>query len=184
MKGLGRAVMQRVKFLRPVIYVCLMIVFSLNWIVRKFIYCKRDNMDWLLNLAILLVVGCFTLRLSGKIKNNQMSHILPRYITQRDKAKTEKESQELIKREFSHEVPTYETLRSNENPGFTGFLYYYLWYTRNDETLTTTAKSEIIKTLSENDLLRDLKLFFTRCSISTDIPFLKIFDFARLQRKK
>ena len=115
-------------------------------------------MDWLVNLAILFVVGYFILGLTRERKNDQAGDVLPRYTTRRNKAEIEKDSQEIIKRELSRTAPSYETIRSYRNP-FTGFLHYYLRFTENDETLTTTAKSDIVKTLSENDLLRDLKLF-------------------------
>ena len=109
-------------------------------------------MDWLMNLAALFVVGYFILGLcQGKIKNNQNDDVLPRYTTQRNKAEIEKESREIIEKHLSR-TPSNE-FRSK---GFTGFLEYYLQYTRNDYTLTTTAKSDIVQTLSENDLLRDL----------------------------
>ena len=114
-------------------------------------------MGWLVNLAILLIVGYFILGLSrGKIKNIQSGDVLPRYTAQRTKAEIEKESQEIIKRELSRNVRSYEWIRSER--GY-GFLHYYLRFTRNDQTLTTTAKSDIIQTLSENDLPRGLKLF-------------------------
>ena len=112
-------------------------------------------MDWLVNVAILLVVGSFILVNTRKRKYNQSGDVLPRYTTQRSLAVVEKESQEIIKRELSRDAPTYEWIRSK---GGYGFLFDYLHYARNDETLTTTAKSDIVKTLSENDLLRDLKL--------------------------
>ena len=112
-------------------------------------------MDWLVNLAVILVVGYCILGL----KNNQSGEILPRYTSQRNRAQIERFSQKIIKRELSRDAPSYETIRSYENP-FTGFLNYYLQHTKNDKTLTTTAKSDIVKTLGENDLLRDLKIFF------------------------
>ena len=115
-------------------------------------------MDWLVNLAILFVVGYFILGLTRERKNNQSGDILPRYTLRRTKAEIELESKETIKRELNLDAPSYETLRSYENP-YTGFLHIYLRFTRNDETLTTNAKSDIVKTLSKNDLLRDLKLF-------------------------
>ena len=108
-----------------------------------------------MNLAILFVVGYFILGLTRERKNNQSGDVLPRYTEQRSLAEIEKESQEIIKRELNLNV-NFELVKSNR---FTGFLHVYLYYTRNDETLTTTAKSEIVKTLSENDLLRDFKLF-------------------------
>ena len=114
-------------------------------------------MDWFVNLAVLLVVGYFILGLcQGKIKNNQSVDVLPRYTTQRNKAEIEKESREIIKRELDYDLD-FEWLKSN---GYTGFINYYLYWTRNEETLTTAAKSDTVKTLIENDLLRDLKLFF------------------------
>ena len=115
-------------------------------------------MDWLVNPAILFLVGYFILGLTGKRKHSQRGDILPRYTTKRNKAEIEKESQEIIKRELKRDAPSYETVRSYENSS-TGFLNYYLQFTRNDEKLTTTAKSDIVQTLSENDLLRELKLF-------------------------
>ena len=114
-------------------------------------------MDWLVNLAILFVVGYFILGLTRERKNNQSGDVLPRYTTQRNKAEIERESQEIIKRELARDAPSYETIRSYKNP-YTGFLHYYLRFTKNDETLTTTAKSKVVKTLSKNDLQRDLKL--------------------------
>ena len=112
-------------------------------------------MDLLVNLAVLLVVGYFILGLFGKIKK-RLNDVLPLYTTERSKAEIEKESQEIIKRELNDEYgDDFEEMKSM---GYTGFLHYYLRFTSNDETLTTTAKSEIVKTLSENDLLRDLKL--------------------------
>ena len=114
-------------------------------------------MDWLVNLAILFVVGYFIFGLTRERKSDQSGDVLPRYTEQRSLTDIEKESKELIKRELSHDGPSYETLRSYENP-YTGFLQYYLRHTSNDEKLTTIAKSEIVKTLSVNDLLQDLKL--------------------------
>ena len=113
-------------------------------------------MDWLVNLAILLVIGSFILGLTGRIKNNERGNVLPQYTTQRSLAQIEKESQEILKRELNHSnVPSFDWIRSN---GLSGFMYGYLKFTGNDETLTTTAKANIIKTLSENDLLQGLKL--------------------------
>ena len=113
-------------------------------------------MDWLVNVAILLVVGSFILGLSqGKIKNNQSGDVLPRYTAQRSKAEIERESQEIIKKELKIGVG-FDLLKSK---GYTGFLDFYLCLTRDDETLTTTAKSDIVQSLSENDLPRDLKSF-------------------------
>ena len=118
-------------------------------------------MDWLVNLAVLLVVGYFILVNTRKKKQSQSDDILPRYRTQRSKAEVEKESQEIIKRQLSRDVPSYQTIRSYktyEKP-FSGFLEYYLKYAKKDTTLTTNATSDNVQTLSENDLLRDLKLF-------------------------
>ena len=128
-------------------------------------------MDWLVNLAILgsslaifcgfgailpyFVVGYFVLGLIRERKSYQSGDDLQRYTEQRSKAEIEKESKEIIKREFSRDR-SYEKIKSL---GYTGFLDYYLRFTSNDETLTTTAKSKVVKTLSKNDLLRDLKLF-------------------------
>ena len=115
-------------------------------------------MGWLVNLAIIFIIGYFTLGLSrGKIKNNQSGDVLPRYTAQGTKAEVEKESREIIKRELSHiYAQSYERIRSE---GRYGFLHYYLQCTENDETLTTAAKPDIVKTLGENDLLGDLTLF-------------------------
>ena len=107
-------------------------------------------MDWLVNLAILLVIDYFILGLTRKRKNND--DVLPRYTTQRSNADIEKESQEIIKRELSKDAPSYKKIKLN---GFTGFLHYYLKFTGNDDTLTTTAKFDIVETLSKNDLSRD-----------------------------
>ena len=112
-------------------------------------------MDWLVNVAVLFVVGYFILGLTRERKNNQSGDVLPRYTTRRSKAEVEKESQEIIKREFSRDR-SYEYVKSN---GWTGFLDYYLCQTENEETLTTNAKTDVVQTLSKNDLLRDLKLF-------------------------
>ena len=113
-------------------------------------------MDWLVNLAILFVVGYFILVSTRKRKYSQSGDVLPRYTEQRSLTDIEKESKELIKRELSRDR-SYEKIKSL---GYTGFLHFYLRFTENEETLTTNAKSDIVKTLSENDLLRDLKLFF------------------------
>ena len=56
-------------------------------------------MDWLVNLAILFVVGYFILGLTRERKNNQSGDVLPRCITRLSKAEIEKESKE-IKRKF------------------------------------------------------------------------------------
>ena len=124
-------------------------------------------MSWLVNLAIILIVGYFILGLSrGKIKNNQNVDVLPRYTAQGTKAEIEKESTEIIKRELSRNVQSYERIRSE---GWYGFLDYYLQCTKNDETLTTAAKPDIVKTLGENDLLGDLTLFLTVfCKLISD----------------
>ena len=115
-------------------------------------------MDWLVNLAILLVVGYFILVNTLKRKHSQSGDVLPRYTTQRSKAEIEKESNEIINKELDvDDDDDFEWLKSN---GYTGFINYYLYWTRNEETLTTAAKSDTVKTLIENDLLRDLKLFF------------------------
>ena len=111
-------------------------------------------MDWLVNLAILLVVGYFILGLTRERKNS--GDVLPRYTTdsvrtERSKTDIEKESQEIIKRELSKDAPSYTTIRSYKNP-YTGFLNYYLQKTGNDETLTTTAKLDIVEALCKNDL--------------------------------
>ena len=107
-------------------------------------------MDWLVNLAIILVVGYFILGLTRERKNSD--NVLPRYTTQRSNADIEKESHEIIKRELSKDAPSYKKIKLN---GFTGFLHYYLKFTGNDETLTTTAKIDTVQTLSKNDLSRD-----------------------------
>ena len=106
-------------------------------------------MNWLVNLAILVVVGYYVLGLSGKRKYSQIGDVLPRYTRQRTKAETVMESKELIKKELNFDVD----FEKVETYGVTGFLSYYLYWTKNDETLTTTAKFEMVKTLSENDLL-------------------------------
>ena len=113
-------------------------------------------MDWLLNIALVLAIGYFIL-MTRKRKNT--SDNLPRYTTKRSKVDVEKESQETIKCELSRHAPPYETIRSYENP-YNGFLDYYLRNTKNDETMTTTAKLDIVQALSKNDLLWDLKLRF------------------------
>ena len=110
-----------------------------------------------MNLAILFVVGYYVLGLSGKRKYSQIGDVLPRYTRQRDKAEIEKESKEIIEKELNLDHD-FEKVQSH---GATGFLYYYLYWTKNDETLTTTAKFEIVKTLSENDLPWDLELFLS-----------------------
>ena len=116
-------------------------------------------MDWLVNLATLFVVGYFILGLcQGKIKNIQSGDILPRYISQRSKAEIERESNEIINREL--DIDDDDDFEKIKSYGYTGFLNYYLQETKNDETLTTTAKSDIVQILSENDLLRGLKLFW------------------------
>ena len=107
-------------------------------------------MDWLVNLAILFVVGYFILGLTGKRKNNEGGDVLSR---KRNKAEIEKESQEIIKRELKFDAG-FEWLKSN---GYTGFLELYLHESGNEENLTTKAKPDIVKTLSEKDLLRDSK---------------------------
>ena len=111
-------------------------------------------MDWLVNLAILFV-GYFILVSTRKRKYSQSGDVLPRYTEQRSLTEIEKESQEIIRREFSLDR-SYEWIKSK---GWTGFLHYYLCQTEIEETLTTTAKPEVVKSLSENDLLRDLELF-------------------------
>ena len=129
-------------------------------------------MNWLVNLAILgaslaifcgfgailpyFVVCYFVLGLIRERKNGQRGDVLPRYTTERSKAEIELESKEIIKRELSRDR-SYEFIKSK---GWTGFLNYYLRFTRNDETLTTSAKSDFVKTLTKNDLLRDLEFFF------------------------
>ena len=110
-----------------------------------------------MNLAVLFVVGYFILELSGKMKNSQSGDNLPRYTTQRSKAEIEQESREIIKRESSRDAPSNERIRS---AGRYGLLDIYLLYTKNDETLTTTANSDSVQTLSENGLLWDSKLFW------------------------
>ena len=111
----------------------------------------------LVNLAILLVVGYFILVNTRKRKYDQTGDVLPRYTTQRSKAEIEKESQGIIKLKLKDKFD--DDFKKINSKGFTGFLDYYLQYTRNDETLTTTAESGIVKTLSENDLQGDLTLF-------------------------
>ena len=83
----------------------------------------------------------------------QQRDVLPRYTEQRSKAEIERESQEIIKRELELDAG-FELLTSN---GYTGFLELYLQEVGNEENLTTKAKPDIVKTLSEKDLLRDLK---------------------------
>ena len=96
-------------------------------------------------------------------KNSQSDDILPRYRTQQW-TRPEKESQDIIKSELGR----YFVPSINENrPGvvcrkgcrvYTGFLEYYLIKTKNDKTLTTTAKFDVVQALSKNDLLWDSKL--------------------------
>ena len=136
----------------------------MNWLVYLAILLVSGfcvNMDWLVYLVLRLVSCYFILvSLQGKKKNKQRSNVLPRYTKQRDKAEIEEESRKILKRELNldnKDVPSYEWMRSK---GLKGFLLNYLHLTKNDETLTTTAKANIVKTLSKNDLLRDLKIFF------------------------
>ena len=95
----------------------------------------------------------FVFGLTWEGTNDQSGDVLPRYTKQRSLVEIEEESQEIIEHELSRDAPSYETIRSYEPP-FSGFLHYYLKYTKNDETLTTTTKSDVVKTLGENDLLR------------------------------
>ena len=144
-------------------------------------------MDWLVNLAILgasfailcdcgeilpyFVAGCFVFGLTRGRKNSQRGDVSPRYTEQRSKAEIESDSQEIIKRELNRDAPSYEEIKS---VGAIGFSFYYLCYTRNYETLTTTAKSDIVRTLSKNDLLRDLKLFLVYTPSFIKVLIIKI----------
>ena len=128
----------------------------MNWLVYLAILLVSGfcvNMDWLVYLVLRLVSCYFILvSLQGKKKNKQSSNVLSRYTKLR----------KILKRELNldnKDVPSYEWMRSKGLKGIT-YLLNYLNLTKNDETLTTTAKANIVKTLSKNDLLRDLKIFF------------------------
>ena len=72
----------------------------------------------------------------------------------------ERESQEIIKNELAHYPPSYQELLSvlslTKLP-YSGFTDYYLHWTRNDYTMTTSAKLDDLLVLAANDLCWDLK---------------------------
>ena len=83
--------------------------------------------------------------------------------TQRIQVDIEKKSQEIIKCELAKDAPSYEEIKSM---GGTGFLHDYLRSTKNDETMTTISKFNIVQALSKNDLPWGLKLRLNSFKVS------------------
>ena len=122
-------------------------------------------MDWWIQLSF-LVVGYLVLGLSGKKRQNPDSDsVLPIHVKKpRTHAEIEKESQEIVKRALSKQVPSYKEITSSEivhvrddssGNAYFGFMEYYLSFTTNEKELTSTADHDIMKTLAKNDLLLD-----------------------------
>ena len=66
----------------------------------------------------------------------------------------EKEAKELIKQLVSNDAPSYQNL-SQKN--FPGFMEYYLFHSKNDKTMSTTADYDVTMKLAEIDKQRDYK---------------------------
>ena len=68
----------------------------------------------------------------------------------------EQQAQELIKQHLSKDAPSYQVLNSYEHP-FYGFMEYYLFHSKNDETMSTTADYGVTMKLARIDQPRDYK---------------------------
>ena len=77
-------------------------------------------------------------------------------VEQIQKTEAEKNARELL----IHEIPfhySYESYQEIiEYEPWTGFMCYYVYVTAEFETMTTTAKRDVVLSLAKSDLLRDL----------------------------
>ena len=62
----------------------------------------------------------------------------------------EQEAQQLIKQHLSKDAPSYQKLRSYKNPYY-GFVEYYLQFSRNFQTMSTTADYDVTMKLASID---------------------------------
>ena len=60
----------------------------------------------------------------------------------------EQEAQQLIKQHLSRDAPSYQELVQRR---FTGFMNYYLAYSTNDQTMSTTADYDVTMQLATID---------------------------------
>ena len=74
----------------------------------------------------------------------------------------EKQAKDLIKKHLGRDAPSYQELKSLKksselkNP-YTGFMAYYLYNSKNDEKMTTSADYDVTMTLAKCDQPRDYK---------------------------
>ena len=91
-------------------------------------------------------------------------------LNQLRKAEAEDKARELFKQELSFDI-SYQLLiekGEEEGPfkGITGFMHIYVMAAVDLDTITTTAKRDVVLSLAKSDLLRDLAFISFSCSDS------------------
>ena len=64
----------------------------------------------------------------------------------------EKQAQKLIKQHLSKDAPSYQ---ESIQLGYYGFLHYFLQFSINEETMTTSADFDVVMKLAHIDQQRD-----------------------------
>ena len=108
-------------------------------------------MDWLINpLTISIVIGLFTFALWLKRKKNDE--------VSSEMATLEQRAQQIIKQHLSLDAPSYEEVKNKI--GYTGFMHCYLQFTKNNQTMSSTADYNVMLELASIDKFRDQNKIF------------------------
>ena len=69
----------------------------------------------------------------------------------------EQRAQDIIKQHLSMDTPSYEEVKSD---GFTGYMEVYLQYSRNIESMSSTADYNVMLELASIDQFRGSECYF------------------------
>ena len=70
----------------------------------------------------------------------------------------EQRAQKIIKQNFSLNIPSYEEAKNKY--GYNGFMEIYLRYSRNDQTMSTSADYNVMLELASIDKFRNQNIIF------------------------
>ena len=70
------------------------------------------------------------------------------------------QARQIIKQRMSIDAPSYQELIQR---GFYGYTSFYLFYSRNDQTMSTTADSKVAMQLAQIDQCRESHTVFIVC---------------------
>ena len=80
----------------------------------------------------------------------------------------EQRAQQIIEQHFSFDVPSYKEVK-NEH-GYTGFMDIYLRYSKNDQSMSTSADYNVMLELASIDQFRNQNTTFNNIYKVTSFP--------------